>query len=126
MDKKIKVFYFGNPHIDEDSLAIRVAEKLKKTLPDIEFINIKDTFELMDIDLTSSIILDVVHSLKEVSLLRSDDIKSSGASTTHDFDLGFFLKLTNQKAKIIGLPQQYDENRAAEKVRELITTSHPS
>ncbi|MBS3088454.1 hypothetical protein J4402_01605 [Candidatus Pacearchaeota archaeon] len=125
-----KVLYFGNPYIKEDSLAIKVAEKLKKEFLGIEFLYVQDTFQLIDMDLSNSILLDVVQSIKDVSLINQDNIISSRISTTHDFDLGFFLKLTNKKVKIIGIPQFYDEEKAVDKVKAILQnlskTSPPS
>ncbi len=115
-----KVFYFGNPYIEEDNLAIRVAEKLKKEFPEINFLHIQDTFQLIDMDLSGSILLDVVQSIKDVCLISQNDITSSRISTTHDFDLGFFLKLTDKKVKIIGIPQFYDEEKAVNKIKSIL------
>ena len=116
----IKLLYFGNPYIEKDNLAIKTAEKLKKEFPEINFLHVQDTFQLLDLDLSDAILLDVVQSIKEVSVINQNEITSGRISTTHDFDLGFFLKLTNKKIKIIGIPQFYDENLAFDKVKSIL------
>ena len=55
----MKIFYFGNPYIEEDSLAIKVVEEIKMDFKDVDFVYIKDTFQLMDIDFSNSLIIDV-------------------------------------------------------------------
>jgi Ni,Fe-hydrogenase maturation factor len=116
----MKIFYFGNPFIKEDSLAVKVAEKLKPIFKNVEFEYIKDTFQLLDTNFKDSLMIDVFDNIKEVSIISSNNIKSRGLSSTHDFDLGFFLKLTNQKANIIGIPKSYDETKALEEVKKII------
>ncbi len=102
--QKFKVFYFGNPYIKEDSLAIKIAEKIKNDFPELDFKHIQNTFELIDEDLSNSLILDVANSVEKVTLLGTENLNYSSLSTTHDFDLGFFLKLTDRKANIIAIP----------------------
>jgi len=122
-DRKIrinKILYFGNPFLAQDSLAIKVAERLKEKYPLIEFAYVQNTFELIDLDLSDCVLLDVVMGIDEVALLSSKNISSSTVSTTHDFDLGFFLKLTGKEAVIIGLPMDLDVGAAFESTIKII------
>jgi Ni,Fe-hydrogenase maturation factor len=45
---KNKILCLGNEFIVEDSFALKVAAQLSKELPDIHFINVKDSFQLME------------------------------------------------------------------------------
>lgn len=115
-----KLFYFGNPYIEEDNLAIKIIKRLKKEFNNIEFKHIENTFQLVDLDFENSLLLDVVQGLKEIKILDVKDIKNSSLQTAHDFDLGFFLNLTEKKVKIIGIPQFYEENLAFNKVKSIL------
>lgn len=117
----MKILYFGNPYIKEDSLAIKVAEKLIPLFPNLKFQYIKDTFQLMDLDFTDTLLLDVADNIQKVNIVDAKDIKSRALSSLHDFDLSFFLNMTGQKISIIVIPQDYDENTAFNDVREIIT-----
>lgn len=125
MEKK-KIFYFGNPYIKEDSLAIKVVDKIKRDFKEIEFVYVKDTFQLMDIDFTNSLLIDVSSSGKKVELIDSSKVVSTERTTTHDFDIGFYLKLTGKTAKIIVIPKNYDIDKACNEVKTLITQFHPN
>ena len=114
-----KVLYFGNPYIQEDNLVIKIIEKLDK-IPNIKFFYVKNVFQLVDMDFKNTVILDVADNIKKTILLGTKDIKKIKRTTAHDFDLGFFLRLTKQKVKIIAIPKEYDENKAIEEVTKLL------
>jgi Ni,Fe-hydrogenase maturation factor len=119
-----KVLYFGNPHIQEDSLAIKVCEELEKYLKfqEIRFEKIENTFQLIEHDLKDVTIVDVVKGLKKVQEIKVSNLKQDNISSLHDFDLGFFLKLLaqNKNIKIIGIPLNYNFDKAVQEVRELV------
>ena len=118
------VFVFGNEYLEQDSLALKVARKLK--IPDVEF---RETSNLSDIlccygkDIW---LMDVVEGLKEPCVLSDiDKIKAGRIVSLHDFDLAYFLKLLKKtgdvkRVRIIGIPQQGSEKEIVKKVRELI------
>lgn len=126
MKNNLKVLYFGNPFIKEDSLAVNVAKKLKKEFPKIEFIHIESTFQLMDLNIGSSLLLDVADSIRRVSLINTSRLIDPMVSTTHDFDLGFFLNLTGKSTNIIAIPKGYSETDALNEVREIIKSYLPN
>ena len=122
---KIKrIYYFGNKYVKDDSLAINVAEKLMTEMKKIEFVYVKDTFQLIDLDLKDALILDVADSITKVTLMSSDNVKSRGISTTHDFDLGFFLKLNDKKADIVAIPVNYGKEKAVTEAKSIILSLH--
>ncbi|MBD3252800.1 hypothetical protein GF386_03655 [Candidatus Pacearchaeota archaeon] len=115
----IKILCLGNEFIKQDSSAKKISEKLKKQ--DLEIINIKDSFELVDYlqDKDDFIILDVVENLKQPTLLSLKDLKQNKILTAHDFDAGFFLQLIKKPVKIIGIPQKYN-SKIKNKIIKLI------
>lgn len=122
----MKVYYFGNSFLKEDSLAIKVCNKLKKHFQNInsnlEFQQIKDTFQLIDLDFKNSVIIDVAEGLKEISWLSQKNLVQGTISSLHDFDLSFFLKLTKKKVKILGIPKDYNEKKALKEVKDILNT----
>lgn len=118
--KQFKILYFGNPHLPEDNLAVRVCESLKQQLPQFQFQHIKDTFQLVNENIENTIIVDLVQGIDDVAFIQARNLKPMHLSTTHDFDLGFFLKLTGKKPIIIGLPQDGDIEEISKKTKKLI------
>lgn len=130
----MKVYYFGNPYIKEDNLAVKLCEKLKQELQDknkgIEFEHIDNTFQLLDKNIENAVLIDVVQNLKKLRIIKIEDLKQDAVHTLHDFDLGFFLKLItknknkNKNVKIIGIPQQGDVDVIKKEVKEILHPLH--
>lgn len=124
MKKINKVLVFGNPYLKEDSLAVKVGEKLG--LKGITLINCTKPEDLLDYELENSIILDVAAGIDKVTLFNdTDSLEFSVIFSLHDFDLGFFLKILKEagklgKVNIVGVPKEYDEEKALKEVREMI------
>ena len=124
---KKKILCLGNEFIKRDSLAKKIGWKLKER-EDLEIINIKDSFQLMDIlrerdkekGGNDFIILDVVKGLNEVKELGIDDLRQDSILTAHDFDAGYVLKLLGVKIKIIGIPMYGDEDKILREVGWLL------
>jgi Ni,Fe-hydrogenase maturation factor len=119
---KTKIFYFGNPHLDEDNSAIKICEKLKTELKDIEFKQIDNTFQLFDENFNNTILIDVVSNLNEVKKINIKDLSQGNINTAHDFDLSFFLKLNRKDIEIIGIPNNYPEDKALKEVENILRT----
>jgi hypothetical protein len=118
MSQKI-IYYFGNPYLEEDNLAVKVVESLKAEFKQIKFIHIESTFQLLDLNLDDSLLFDVADVPKPM-LINSKSIIPPKMSTTHDFDLGFFLKLENKSAKIFVIPKNYPLNSAIIETRKFL------
>jgi Ni,Fe-hydrogenase maturation factor len=110
---------FGNPYLDEDNLAIRLADSfLKEKLAGnarfkaVEIVKCISPDEILNYAGKDFFILDVVKGIKEVMLIDDIDKLNVGSMVSlHDFDLGFFLKLMKEtgrveRVKIIGIPQR--------------------
>lgn len=120
---KNKILCLGNEFIEEDSFALKVAEQLLKELPEIQFINVKDSFQLMEFlnVYDDVVVLDVVSGLKEVKILGVDDLQENKIMTAHDFDAAFVMRLfENKSLRIIGIPMKGNINATKESVKKLL------
>ncbi len=115
----MKILCFGNPYVEEDNIAIKVAKELKEY--EIEFCDSPQRVIEEDI-----IILDTVVGINKVEIIDDlSKIKKRNITTLHDLDLNFFINLGKQlgklkKIKIIGIPQKYSIKKAIKEVKELI------
>ena len=114
--------------MDEDSLALRILPRLKKLLPEIEFIELDGT-ESEEIasygpDVT---ILDVAKGIdKPVVITDLDQLDLPRVVSMHDFDLAWNLKLLKKigkirSVKIVAVPTAYPDKMAIEKIKELLS-----
>ena len=121
------ILCFGNPYLEEDNLAIQVADLIiAEKVPGIEIIKCISPDEILSYLGKAFIILDVVKDAKDVMLIDDiEKLKSGSIVSLHDFDLGFFLKLMKEtgkigKVRIIGIPQQGDIKDIKKKVITLL------
>ena len=120
----IKIFCFGNEYVENDDLALILADELK--IENIEFVKCYSPDFLMEHegDLT---ILDVAKGINKVEIIDDANyLNNNKLVSLHDFDLGFFLKLLNElgklgKLKIIAIPFGYDKQKAKEEIIDIIT-----
>ena len=95
MEEKI-IYVLGNEFLEQDSLALDIADNLK--IPNIRFKKIKTFDDLMK---SHPIILDVCKGVDKTTLIKDvDEFVSRRTSTVHDMDFGFFLKLNKSLGKI--------------------------
>ena len=119
-----KVLVFGNPLIEEDNMAVKLALELK--LPSVEFVLCDSFSQLLDYNEEELVILDVVENLKKTTLIEDlDKLNLTKSLTTHDFDLGFNLKLMKalgriKEFKIIGIPQKGDKEEIKKGIEKLL------
>jgi hypothetical protein len=119
----MKIYVFGNPLVNEDSLPLRFLEKLRKRFPSIDFREF-DTTE--DMEERNLIIIDTVKGIKKVEMIDDiDKIVSEKIYSMHDFDLGQNLKLMKKmkmidSVRILGVPMNYDEGKAFLEICHLI------
>jgi len=110
---------FGS-HYEKDNLAWEIAKSL--TGVKVELCSRPE--DIIDVD-DDIYIIDVVKGLTSVRLLDLDDIKTKKSLTTHDFDVGFFLKLMEgigkvRNIKIIGIPEKKDKKKIKAEVENLL------
>lgn len=123
------IHVFGNPDLEFDSLPTRLMPRLAEALPHIRF-RLTDPNEL---DLPQEgedfVAIDAVNGLKDIREVSIDEIAEQAArSTAHDYDLASYLLLIRKIRKdihirIIGIPMMYDEEKALEKVVNLLKTT---
>jgi hypothetical protein len=106
----MKVYVFGNPDVNIDSVAIKAASCLKNKIPQVNFVFVTPNTDL-SFSGSHPVILDTVSGIKKVTVINDlDSFVLPPRSTVHDFDLGFQLKYLKKLGKlnkitIIGLPQ---------------------
>ncbi len=127
-DKPMKfILAFGNPFIESDSLALKIAEYFQKNpLKNHEFIKCIAPDEIMQYTDKEFYILDVAQGIKKITLINSSDqLEANNLVSLHDFDLGFFLKLAKEmnqlnKVNIICLPMTLNLKDAIEQIKEIL------
>lgn len=115
----MKIHCFGNPYVEEDSLALELADELE--IEGLEFIKCDGPDFLMDYE-GDLIILDVAKGIEKVELIDDPNkLSSNNMVSLHDFDLQFFLKLLHElgklgKLSIVAVPCYYDKELAKKEV----------
>jgi len=113
---KKTIHIFGNPLLDFDNLPLKLAPKLKKLFPKINFV-IADPNENLEPINKELILIDTIEGIEKVIVIDDiEKLKTSKLYSLHDFDLAFNLKLLQkigklEKAKIIGVPMGGDRKK---------------
>lgn len=121
MKKKKIIHILGNPLLDFDNLPLKLAPKLEKAFPEIDFV-ITDPFENLDPIDGELIIIDTVESIKKVAMMDDlEKIQTGSIFSLHDFDLAFNLKLLQKigklkKVKIFGVPMEGNKKEIMEQL----------
>ncbi len=118
-----KIFVFGNSLLEQDSLALRVAKRLKGKLKGIEFRAVQSLPELGEGK--ELCIMDVAVGIEKVQLIEDlDRLATVQPVSGHDFDLALELKILAKigklgKVKIIAVPAERDLEKAVAEVKRL-------
>ncbi len=120
------IYIAGNLLVKEDSLPLKLINKLEKTFPHIDFKELEPTDDMPEErNLT---IIDTIMGIERVTILTDiDKIITEKAVSLHDFDLGFNLKLMKkmgklESVKIIGVPPEMDEKEVFKEVVKVLKT----
>lgn len=130
-EKKYKVLVFGNPLLPQDSIPLRLMDRLKEKFPNIEFKEF-DPNENMESEGRDLSIIDTIQGIDKVTMVTDiDSIKTQRVYTMHDFDLGYTLKLLKKlkyidSVRIFGVPMKISEKEAFKQLVEFIDASLPS
>ncbi len=127
-----KIFVFGNTLVEEDSLAQRVAERLKGKVKGFEFEAVQSLDEVKEKN--NLYIMDVAVGIERVQLVEDlEKLQAKQPVSSHDLDLVMELKMLRkvgklQGVKIIAIPAGYDLGEAAGEVKGLLLglSSSPS
>ncbi|MBI4226423.1 hypothetical protein HY612_04910 [Candidatus Roizmanbacteria bacterium] len=121
-----KIYVFGNPLIEEDSLPIKLIPSLQKVFPNIDFIVVDPNENFPPEGEKNITIIDTIQDIKKPSILDLEDLKeiTNTPITPHDYDLSFHLFLLKKRKKIdrvriIGIPSWYDRIKMVDIVLEL-------
>ncbi len=118
-----KIFVFGNPLVEKDSLALKVAERLKGRVKGIEF---EAVGSLDEVEKKEDLyIMDVAFGIEKVQLIEDlEKLETKHPVSGHDFDLAIELKLLKKigrigKVRIIAIPAEYNVEKAVEEVKQV-------
>lgn len=133
MKAKKTIHIFGNPLLDFDNLPLKLAPKLEKLFPEIDFIITDPSENFNPID-GKLIIIDTVEGIENVTLINDiEKLEVSKIYSLHDFDLAFNLKLLQKigrlkKVKIFGVPMSGDEEEILGQLIKMIkiTSNSPA
>ncbi len=122
-----KVLVFGNPLVEEDSIALRMLPALRKRFPCVEFKEF-DAAENLEAEGRDLIIIDAAAGIDRVVLL--DDLSALEGGkiySMHDFDLSLTLKLLKKMGaldsiRIIAVPSGFSERRAVPACSRLLSS----
>ena len=118
------IYVFGNPLVKEDSMPLKLIDRLRKEFPSLLF---KEFDTVEDLDLEKELnIIDTVKGIKKVELIEDiDKIITKKIYSMHDFDLGYNLKLLKKmrmidKVRIFGIPSNMKEKEAMKELCDAI------
>ena len=119
-----EIWLFGNIDLPQDSLPLRLQERLSSEFPNIKFI-VQDPLDewVMPEEL---FIIDTVQGLDKVTVFNSlDQFQKTSSVTMHDFDLGMQLRMLQKVGQlppltIFGLPADISEDQAMEQLIPLL------
>lgn len=106
-----KIYIFGNPDVEVDSLPLKMAPKLQKLLPAVQF-EIKDPNEEWDAP-EDLIIFDTAMGIKEITVFNNlEKFIAAPRVSVHDFDALANLRLLQKlgkikKIRIVAIPANY-------------------
>ncbi|MBO3801929.1 MAG: hypothetical protein QXS21_07040 [Thermoproteota archaeon] len=121
--KRLKVYYIGNELIEKDTIHIKVCEKLKGTLNDVDFIRLNDPLELLEVNTFPVVLVDSALGIKEVMIVDSPQmLLDESIVSAHFLNLAFCIKLCttmniNFKFKAICIPINTSLEEAVNEVR---------
>lgn len=123
--KNKTVTVFGNEVDERDSLAVRLIPKLKKYLPEIDFV-VADPTESLEPPSDPWVILDVGMGINEVVVIEDlNELDYVKGQSVHDFDVYMELRLKEKlgelpKIKVIIVPMGMDEEKTADKIAAIL------
>jgi Ni,Fe-hydrogenase maturation factor len=125
-----KVYLVGNLLLKNDNQPLVLQKTLQRRFPDLEFLSVDPNENF--IPENDSIIIDTVVGIKQVTLFTSvDNFVNSSKISSHDYDLGFHLKLLKKlkkidKVMILGIPssikRQQTKNEIINQLNKIIST----
>ncbi|MBI3366734.1 hypothetical protein HY041_03850 [Candidatus Roizmanbacteria bacterium] len=113
----MKIYIFGNPLVQEDSIPLQILPELKKRYPKIEFIVTDPNENFPPKEEENLVIIDTVIGIKRPTLLDLDNFEKQSKTpiSPHDYDLLFHLLLLKKMKRlnevmIVGIPNKIQNN----------------
>lgn len=113
-----KIYVFGNPDLDEDSVAIKVSNQIIAQMSgdDLEFVFVKPNEDVPFAGQDLVVIMDAVEGIDEPKIFSENDLDKlvlAPRFSAHEYDLGMQLKYLRKigqikKVRIVGLPMSGD------------------
>ncbi len=116
----MKVLCFGSTLIRKDRLAHDVADALSGALSGFEFVKCNSYDDLVAHEGGEFIIIDVAEGIGKPKWLARSELKDYKRYSSHDLDLGFYLKLLKPKARIFALPCKMERRQAVSAVKKAL------
>ncbi len=123
----MKILVFGNPLVEQDSLALKLLPKLREKFLSIEFKELDPNENLEEeIEDGKLRILDVVKGIDNVMIINDiDKLQVGKVYSMHDFDLAYNLKLLKKinklkEVEIICLPMFMDKEEAFSQIQLIL------
>ena len=120
-------YVFGNSLIKEDSLPLKIIDRLRSIFPEIIFITVDPNEDFPPKDEKKLLIIDTIINIKKPSVFTIDDLEKVKKTpvSPHDYDLLFHLFLAKklgkiESAQIIGLPNQISQDEAVKQTSILL------
>lgn len=113
----MKIFVFGNPLVEKDTLPLKLLPKLQSRFPKIDFVT-ADPTEFLDYQGEEIWILDSAEGVEEVTVLHDiSKLDLPKRFSVHDYDVALDLKLLEklgrlEKVTIIAIPMGIKETEA--------------
>ncbi|MEM4634084.1 MAG: hypothetical protein QW275_02925 [Candidatus Anstonellaceae archaeon] len=123
----MRVLVFGNPTSKIDSAAVKVAKRLSKKLPGVEFV-LFDTAEDLEREGGELVIMDAVVGLKSPRTIKLEELElPANPLSLHGFDLIWNLLLLKKLGKvrsvtIIGIPANQPYTKSLQKAQKIISS----
>lgn len=121
--QRLKVYYIGNELVKEDLVHIKVCEKLKEILDDVEFIRLNDPLELLEVNTFPVILVDSALGIKKIEVVDDPQVLlDESIVSAHFLNLAFCIKLCatmnkNFEFKAICIPANANLEDAVYEVR---------
>jgi Ni,Fe-hydrogenase maturation factor len=120
-------YVFGNSLIEEDSLPLKIMDRLQLIFPEIKFVTVDPNEDFPPKNEKKLLIIDTIINIKKPSIFVIDDLEKVKKTpvSPHDYDLLFHLFLAKklnkiESAQIIGLPTKINQDEAIEQTSILL------
>jgi Ni,Fe-hydrogenase maturation factor len=113
----MNVLCFGSSLVRKDRLAHEIADALSGKLDGFVFVKCNSYDDLVAHEKDEFVIVDVAEGIGKPRWLSRSELRDYKRYSSHDLDLGFYLKLLKPRARIFGIPAGMKKADALKAVR---------